>query len=430
MNLVELIAENFKILKAVRIRPKGPLTSIVGRNGAGKTSVLDAISAALGGGDECPDMPVRKGHTKAKVIVDLGDIVVERRWTPKGSTLEVKAKDGSPLKSPQAVLDRLVGQLSFDPLAFGRMTSKEQAATLARIAKIDLEKFKKEREEVFLQRSDMNRKLKDAEAQLKGMSAPVDAPDEEVSIAAVLDELKSAEKQHKDYQSLQKQVDDWRQRIDQKGDSIRKLNEQIEALKETADQAIGDCNAMVLKSNEFVKTLNETPQPPDLEPIRERGKQAQTVNKAVQQKKALAAKQNEVKGIESNRNRLTKQLEDIDAKHRIAIEKAQLPIPGLSLSDSIVTFKEIPLDQCSSAERLRVGVAIGISLNSDLKLMLIRDASLLDDEGMELVRVMAEEAGLQVFMERVDNGKEIGVRIVDGEADSEAVETKEPAAIA
>ncbi len=109
MNLVELIGENFKGVVAVRIKPKGPVTEIVGKNGAGKTSVLDLIECVLGGTSSSPEMPIRRGQTKARGVADLGDIVVERRWTSKGgSTLEIRNKDGTPIKkSPQALLDIL-----------------------------------------------------------------------------------------------------------------------------------------------------------------------------------------------------------------------------------------------------------------------------------------------------------------------------------
>jgi recombinational DNA repair ATPase RecF len=47
---VELVAENVKMVKAVRFRPEPNLQVIAGNNGQGKTSVLDAIWWTLAGG--------------------------------------------------------------------------------------------------------------------------------------------------------------------------------------------------------------------------------------------------------------------------------------------------------------------------------------------------------------------------------------------
>ena len=49
MKIIALQAENLKRLVAVDIRPDGNLVQITGKNGAGKTSVLDAIWWCLAG---------------------------------------------------------------------------------------------------------------------------------------------------------------------------------------------------------------------------------------------------------------------------------------------------------------------------------------------------------------------------------------------
>lgn len=62
MNIIELKAENVKKIKAVSIEPGGkPIVKISGKNGAGKSSVLDSIQYALGGKTLQCDRPVRDG---------------------------------------------------------------------------------------------------------------------------------------------------------------------------------------------------------------------------------------------------------------------------------------------------------------------------------------------------------------------------------
>jgi hypothetical protein len=79
-----------------------------------------------------------------------------------------------------------------------------------------------------------------------------------------------------------------------------------------------------------------------------------------------------------------------------------------------ITFNGLPFEQASSAEQLRVAVAMGLALNPTLRVLLIRDGSLLDAENLGMVAEMAAEADAQVWIERVGEGDECAVVIEDG----------------
>lgn len=75
-------AENVKRIKAVELKPtESGLTIIGGRNGQGKTSVLDSIAWALGGNKFKPSNAKREGSTTdPRLRVELSNgIVVERK---------------------------------------------------------------------------------------------------------------------------------------------------------------------------------------------------------------------------------------------------------------------------------------------------------------------------------------------------------------
>ena len=161
MQIVQLEAENIKRLHAVRIRPDGAIVQITGKNGEGKSSVLDAIAYGLAGERGIPAKPIREGAEEAKIVVDLGDLTVTRRWTKAGKTyLSVEGKGGAKSSSPQKLLDSLVGELTFDPLAFSRMAPRDQVATLKGVAKLDFSAQDKRRSEVFDERTGINRQHK------------------------------------------------------------------------------------------------------------------------------------------------------------------------------------------------------------------------------------------------------------------------------
>ena len=80
MKIISLQAENIKRLVAVHIEPDGSLVQITGKNGAGKTSVLDSIWWALGGTKPHQPQPIRKGQDNAVIELDLGEYIVRREF--------------------------------------------------------------------------------------------------------------------------------------------------------------------------------------------------------------------------------------------------------------------------------------------------------------------------------------------------------------
>jgi len=143
LKIIELKAENFKRLEAIELTP-GEVNLITGKNAQGKSSVLDAIEFCLSGPSKQIPRPIKDGATKAKIEMDLGDLTITRVVTPSGARLQVTAKDGTQLKSPQAVLDALFSSVSFDPIRFLNMSEKDQIESLLKatgqadqIAKLD-----------------------------------------------------------------------------------------------------------------------------------------------------------------------------------------------------------------------------------------------------------------------------------------------------
>src|SRR4051794_36946621 len=118
MKIIELCAENVKRLKVVQIKPDGNLVEITGKNGQGKTSVLDAIWWALAGKANIQSAPIPKGEAEARIRLALGEIKVSRTFRQRDgaeptTTIIVENADGARFPSPQALLDGLLGELAF-----------------------------------------------------------------------------------------------------------------------------------------------------------------------------------------------------------------------------------------------------------------------------------------------------------------------------
>lgn len=105
INALEL--ENVKRIKAVRLEPSpNGLTIIGGKNGQGKTSVLDAIAWGLGGDRYKPSVPAREGALVPPAIhIELDNgIIVER----KGKNSALKVIDSNGNKSGQSLLKEFI----------------------------------------------------------------------------------------------------------------------------------------------------------------------------------------------------------------------------------------------------------------------------------------------------------------------------------
>jgi hypothetical protein len=304
-----------------------------------------------------------------------------------------------------------VGKLSFDPLAFTSEKPKDQAETLRKLVGLDFTLNDRARQRLYDERTGVNREI----AALKAVSnvPPVDAPDEPVDVAALLAEQDKAHAQQRAKENLARAVHTKRGELDHTERVVTATKTQIEALERQLAEAraqLGRAEQAAIEMREAVRIAQieaEVAPVTDIEGIRKRLAEAEGVNARVRAKKARAAEAAKLVEKEAEAKKLSDQISILDLQKANAVADAHFPIQGLGFADEGVTLNGLPLEQASSAEQLRVSLAVGIALNPKLKVLLIRDGSLLDENSMRLVAVMAESAGAQVWVEVV--GKEGGI---------------------
>lgn len=104
----------------------GDCIEISGTNGAGKTSVIDAIRYALTNESE-RDFLVRKGETEGEIIIetDTGLMIDRKKRENKADYKSVK-EGNNVISSPESFLKTIFTPLQINPVAFIGMTKKEQ----------------------------------------------------------------------------------------------------------------------------------------------------------------------------------------------------------------------------------------------------------------------------------------------------------------
>ena len=407
--IIALEAQNVKRLRAISILPDGSLIVVGGNNAAGKSSLLDSIAMALGGKNAMHSEPLRRGADKGQVTITLDDgMIVKRTFTPGGGgTLSVSNKDGARFPSPQKLLDTLVGKLSFDPLAFSRMDPKAQAATLRELVGIDTAAIEARRKAAYDKRTDVSREVKRLQGALDTLpAAPEGAPDKEVSIDELAAEL---ERRRATNASRAKEI----RGLEQLRESAINAKAHIAKLEEELATSRFGLEQVTVSGKEVAAKIATMPEADESEVV-EQLKSVQATNAAVRAAAERRRLTNDLDVQQAVALDLTAAVQMAEDEKREALAAAKMPIEGLAFDEAGVTLNGLPLEQASSAEQLRASVAIGLAMHPKLKVLLVRDGSLLDENSLAMVAKMAEDAEAQVWIERVGKGQECSLIIEDG----------------
>lgn len=431
--IISLTVENIKKIKAVTIRPSGNVVEITGRNGQGKSTVLDAIWWALKGKDNIQTAPIRNGEKSGKITLELQDYLIERTFRRNElgddytTKISVITKDRARMASPQAVLDGFTGMLGFDPLSFMRQTPKQQYDTLRGLCKleVDVEELDRQHKDLFDRRTDVNRDIKTCEARLANMIIPTGAPTERIDVSALVDKV--AEINALNSAIAQRQ----RMRQTLLADNVRR-GEETKQLQKEAKKLQDEVNKKLIRLAEIEKENKSAAEqigaitdylrenkPQDASFYSEKIKQAEQINSIMDLRDNRALEEKTLRAAQSKADDLTAQMQALQERKRAAIESAHLPVSGLEFGDGELLLNGVPLEQLSAAEQLKLSMDIAMAENPKLRVILLKDASLLDPQSTDYVRRRAEQEGYQVWEERVSAEGSVGFVIEDGELKQE-----------
>lgn len=416
LKIISLQAENIKRLVAVRIDPKGNLVQITGKNAQGKTSVLDAIWWALAGASNVQSTPIRKGQSTAKIKLDLGEVVVTRTFTKRddgsaGTSIIVENGEGARFPSPQRMLDDLLGSLTFDPLAFARMKPKEQFDTLKRfVPGIDFANIEGLNRADFDKRAAVNRRAKDLAAQAAAITIPESVPAAKIDEAALVDEIQSVAAHNADITTRKERREQAGNAISAKRNEANAKRQQASRIMEAADALDAEAAALQAK----LDAAEALPEPKDAAAIRAQLDDAKGTNALVDQAARRAALIADAEKAKAESGEISARMEKREEEKRAAISTAPLPVQGLGFGEDAITFNGVPFDQASDGEQLRVSCAIAMASNPRLRVIRVRDGSLLDEDALALLAEMADQHDMQVWIERVDSTGKLGFVLEDG----------------
>ena len=141
MKISKLKIENLFGIEQLEL--DGKSVELTGTNGAGKSSVLDAIRLALTNNSKRKYI-VKNGETEGRVLVKLDDgtTIDRKKRTDKSDYKSIKDENGNEINSPESFLKDIFTPLQLEPVEFLSMTEQQQNRILLNL--IEFNKDKKE----------------------------------------------------------------------------------------------------------------------------------------------------------------------------------------------------------------------------------------------------------------------------------------------
>ena len=411
-----LEAENVKRIKAIKVEPTpNGLTIIGGNNRQGKTSVLDAITWALGGNRYKPSDPQHRDSViPPNIRVELSNgLIVERKG--KNSALKVIDPQGN--AAGQTLLDDFISELALDLPKFMSANSKDKADTLLRIIGVGdkLHELERQGTEIYNRRHAIgqiaDQKIKYAKEQTEYKDAPKD--------------LISASELIKQQQEI----------LARNGENQRKREnlKQLELSFETNMQEIlyvqKQMDKLTKKYNELVKRQLDIDD--DIEIAEKTVKQLQDestaeleksiadideINRKVRANLDKEKAEDDAQEYKNQYDTLTAQLESVRKQKRDLLNGAQLPLEGLSVEDGELTYNGDKWDGMAGSDQLIVATAIVRRLKPNCGFVLLDKLEQMDLNTLNSFGAWLESEGLQAIATRVSTGDECSIIIEDGYA--------------
>lgn len=411
--------ENVKRVRALSLEPTTDgLTVIGGRNGQGKTSVLDAIAWALGGNRKRPDRPTRDGSaTPAQLRVTLTNgIVVERKG--KNGALTVTDPEGK--RAGQALLDSFVEELAIDLPRFMAMSDRERADELLHVVGIGEELDRLDR---ALEGARSQRLAKGQEKRAKAKVAEEaawypDAPEEPVSAADLLAEQQAAQATNMENERLRAAADRAGREHER---AVSALTEAERALAEATERADSARRAArsAAEAARAAREIADACVDADTADLDARISEVDRVNEMVRANRERARLQAEADAAEAEYQRLNEDCEGLQAERVALLEGADMPLKGLSVEDGKLMYGGAPWGEMSGSEQLRVATAIVRRVKPECGFVLVDKLEQMDPATLADFGAWAEGQGLQVIGTRVATDETCSVIIEDGRAVSE-----------
>lgn len=411
---------NVQGIRKIDVIPTSVITIVGGENGAGKTSFIDAISYSMTGKPSTP-RPLRQGETEGFVDIAIGsagsdevELLAQRRFFRKDdgtedSELTVWEPDstglgkGTKYKSPQKVLDALIGEFMGDPLEFIDAKASEQVAELKSLVGYDdsdiVARHTEAKNAITVSEADITR-LKN---RLSGVQYDPNLPKEPTSAQAILDSITEANAKNEERTALSGKIDRASDRVVEIAGNIFDYEKQIKELEEKKSLAEAQQLEMEGKIKNAKATLESMPVVDTTELTAKLGTVNET-NEKIRLNNERAAAQGEYDAAEAKRvaaeNARKQCLDDYKTRLKDLVNAKGIGVDDVTIEENEIFIGGIPFGQLNLARQIEIWFKIAIFKNPKLRAFHIDRGESLLPAAIEDIRKVAEANQCQLFITR------------------------------
>lgn len=397
--------ENVKRIKAVKIEPaQNGLTVIGGKNGQGKTSVLDSIAWALGGEKYRPSEAQRRESVvppNLQVLLSNG-LIVER----KGKNSELKVTDPRGGKGGQQLLNEFIEQLALDLPRFMEASAKEKVDTLLKIIGVGetLAKLDQQENELYNRRRTIGQIADQKGKFAKEQPYYPEVPKDLISVSELIKSQQSI---------LAKNGENQRKR-----NNLTALENKAADIQRQLDELQKNQSAVLVELEIARKSVEELQDESTAE-LERNISEIETINRKIRANLDREKAEDDAKQYSDQYARLDGELDIIRKSKTDLLTNADMPLPNLNVENGELTYNGNKWDNISGSEQLMIATAIVRRLNPKCGFVLLDKLEQMDIDTLREFGEWLESEELQVIATRVSTGDECSVIISDGYIDEE-----------
>lgn len=416
----------------------GVFTEIKGRNGSGKTSLLEGIKSALSGGHDATLL--HSGADVGEIVLVLDDgSEITKKVTESKSETKIRDLDGKLISSPSKALKDLSDALSVNPVEFLTAPKKDRVSALFEAMPIDvplkrlfeicgfeapknmsaIDSIAYMSKEIYDSRTGTNRASKEKKATanqlLENLPTASNPILDTAELRQKLEEITNIKNNEiirigDKLNSFKAATNENIQQIkDMNAKLIENLKNQINDIEQQQREQIEAENA---KFAEIEKKAQLQREKTNVDFVTNSSSIREKLDNAEQTQKDAAKAENarqmvdqmfeESAELDLESEKMTKAIKELEELKNDLLSK--LPIPGLEVIEGEIYRDGIQFDRLNEAQRVQIAVEIAKLRSGKIGLICVDGIERLDENTYQAFKKSAIETGLQFVVTRVGDG--------------------------